>query len=172
MVFPLNILFGSGVGFALGLTGGGGSLLAVPILVYGLSMAPREAFAVSLASVGAIALIGAISKIKSSQVEFRAGVLFALAGIARAPIGVVLAGRMPETALLTLFSGFTISLAILMWRKASKIGGDYRDERESSGGWTCQRAEDGTLLERPQCSIALGIVSRAYSEQDSVLVND
>ena len=40
----LSMLFGAFVGFALGLTGGGGSLLAVPLLVYGLAIAPREAF--------------------------------------------------------------------------------------------------------------------------------
>jgi hypothetical protein len=43
-MLPVSILFGSLVGFALGLTGGGGSLLAVPLLVDGLAIAPREAF--------------------------------------------------------------------------------------------------------------------------------
>ena len=50
------ILFGSIVGFALGLTGGGGGVFAVPLLVYGLGVAPREAVGISLASVGGTAL--------------------------------------------------------------------------------------------------------------------
>ena len=159
MLLPLNILFGSGVGFALGLTGGGGSLLAVPLLVYGLSIAPREAFAVSLASVGVMALIGAISKIKSSQVEFRAGALFAVAGMSGAPIGIALAGRITETALLTLFAGFMLSVAILMWRKASKTSYRHTSGQQSVRGWICQRAEDGSLLVRPQCTVVLGFVA-------------
>ena len=56
VMFGLAILFGSVVGFALGLTGGGGGVFAVPLLVYGLSVAPREAVGVSLASVGGTAL--------------------------------------------------------------------------------------------------------------------
>ena len=81
MLYPLSILFGVCVGFALGLTGGGGSLLAVPLLVYGLSMAPREAFGVSLAAVGATALVGVIPRIRAGQVEVGTGVLFAIAGM-------------------------------------------------------------------------------------------
>lgn len=49
-MLSLAILFGSIVGFALGLTGGGGGVFAVPLLVYGLSVAPREAVGISLAS--------------------------------------------------------------------------------------------------------------------------
>jgi len=48
MLFELSILFGVLVGFSLGLTGGGGSIFAVPLLVYGLGVAPREAIRVSL----------------------------------------------------------------------------------------------------------------------------
>ena len=42
-MFGLAVLFGCAVGFALGLTGGGGGVFAVPLLVYGLGVAPREA---------------------------------------------------------------------------------------------------------------------------------
>ena len=69
MLFSLSVLFGGLVGFALGLTGGGGSLLAVPLLVYGLSIAPREAFGVSLAAVGATALVAVSSRLRAGQVE-------------------------------------------------------------------------------------------------------
>ena len=57
-VLGLAIAFGCIVGFALGLTGGGGGVFAVPLLVYGMSVAPREAVGVSLASVGGTALFG------------------------------------------------------------------------------------------------------------------
>lgn len=45
----LAIFFGTAVGFALGLTGGGGGVFAVPLLVYGLAVDPREAVDISLA---------------------------------------------------------------------------------------------------------------------------
>ena len=45
----LSLLFGAIVGLSLGLTGGGGAIFAVPMLVYGLGMGTREAVGVSLA---------------------------------------------------------------------------------------------------------------------------
>ena len=51
----LAIVTGVVVGISLGLTGGGGSILAVPMLVHGLGMDPKEAAGVSLAAVGATA---------------------------------------------------------------------------------------------------------------------
>lgn len=67
----LAILFGSIVGFALGLTGGGGGVFAVPLLVYGLAVAPREAVGISLASVGGIAMFGAVPRLFRGEVELQ-----------------------------------------------------------------------------------------------------
>jgi uncharacterized membrane protein YfcA len=61
-VYALALIFGAIVGFSLGLTGGGGSIIAVPLLVYGLEMPPRQAVGVSLAAVGATALVGAVHR--------------------------------------------------------------------------------------------------------------
>ncbi len=66
----LAILFGVAIGFALGLTGGGGGIFAVPLLVYGLHLAPREAVGVSLAAVGGTALSGVIPRWKLRQDRF------------------------------------------------------------------------------------------------------
>ena len=52
MSWLLTLLSGGIVGFSLGLTGGGGAIFAVPLLVYGLGVAPREAVGISLAAVG------------------------------------------------------------------------------------------------------------------------
>jgi len=80
-------VFGVIVGFALGLTGGGGSIFAVPMLVYGLAVAPREAIGVSLAAVGATALVGALRRLRAGEVELGTGLLFAVAGMLGAPLG-------------------------------------------------------------------------------------
>ncbi|MCA9152842.1 MAG: TSUP family transporter, partial [Planctomycetales bacterium] len=104
MSFSVAIIFGSLVGFALGLTGGGGGIFAVPLLVYGMSIAPREAVGVSLASVGGTALLGVTPRLFRGEVEVRTGLMFAVAGMLGAPLGSWLSKLLPESLLLVLFS--------------------------------------------------------------------
>jgi uncharacterized membrane protein YfcA len=159
----LSILFGSLVGFALGVTGGGGSLLAVPLLVYGLAMAPREAFGVSLAAVGATALVGVIPRIRAGQVEVGTGVLFAIAGMLGAPFGTWIAGMIPETVLLVLFSVLMLVVAWRIWSKAlpkSNTSGVSGCE-ENSRRKTCQRTADGRLRLTSRCAMLLVLVGLA-----------
>ena len=74
-MLALAIACGMVVGLALGLTGAGGGIFAVPLLIYGLSLPPREAVGVSLASVGVTALSGAISRWRQGQVDVRTGTI-------------------------------------------------------------------------------------------------
>ncbi len=116
----LALIFGAIVGFSLGLTGGGGGIFAVPLLVYGLSVAPREAVGISLAAVGGIALLGATPKLLRGQVEWRLGLLFAIAGMVGAPLGTYLSRLLPDVVLLTSFSGLMLFVALRMWLHASQ----------------------------------------------------
>lgn len=145
MLLPLSILFGALVGFALGLTGGGGSLLAVPLLVYGLLIAPREAFGISLAAVGATAFVGVVPRIRGGQVEVGTGLLFAIAGMIGAPGGTWAAGMIPEAGLLTMFSVLMLVVAGRMWRSSAGAKPEVVDCRTGDSGATCQRTEDGKL---------------------------
>ena len=173
----LSVLFGALVGFALGLTGGGWSLLAVPLLVYGLSMAPREAFGVSLAAVGATALAGVIPRIRAGQVEIGTGVLFAIAGMLGAPLGTWIAGMIPETVLLMMFSVLMLLVAWTLWRKSNNgqsgvapettgcqtsdsqtSNGEAADCQTGNGEATCQRTADGRLRLTSRCAVLLAIV--------------
>ena len=154
MFYSLSVLFGSLVGFALGLTGGGGSLLAVPLLVYGLSIAPREAFAISLAAVGATALMGLVQRIRVGEVELGTGVLFALAGMIGAPVGIWLAGKIPEAVLLILFAILMLFISWKMWRDSSKKINN-KSQLEPS---TCQREESGKLKFTSRCALLLILV--------------
>ena len=63
------------VGVALGLTGGGGSIFAVPLLIHGLGLAPREAIDVSLVAVASTAAFGAIGALRARMIEYRAGLV-------------------------------------------------------------------------------------------------
>ena len=96
----LSLLFGAVVGLSLGLTGGGGAIFAVPLLVYGLGVPAREAVAISLAAVGATSFVGFLHRWKLGEVELRTGLLFAIAGMVGAPVGTWIAGFLPEAVLL------------------------------------------------------------------------
>jgi uncharacterized membrane protein YfcA len=161
-MFGLAILFGCAVGFALGLTGGGGGIFAVPLLVYGLAVAPREAIGISLASVGGTALFGALPRLFRGQVELRTGLLFAIAGMIGAPLGSYLSTLLPEHVLLVLFAILMFVVAQRMWAKA-------RDPKTPSGVCTtenkpgpdrsaCQRDADGKLRLTSRCTRLLAVV--------------
>ncbi|MCM2371462.1 sulfite exporter TauE/SafE family protein [Aporhodopirellula aestuarii] len=161
-MFGLAILFGCIVGFALGLTGGGGGVFAVPLLVYGLSVAPREAVGISLASVGGTAFFGTIPRLMRGEVELRTGLLFAIAGMMGAPLGTYLSTLIPEQALLMLFAILMLVVAYRMWAKARnpKIASgvcptESIDERDRS---VCQRDLDGKLRLTSKCARLLVIV--------------
>lgn len=66
------------IGLVLGLIGGGGSILTVPILVYVLAVDPVTATAYSLFVVGTSALLGAVRNAKKGIVDFRTGIVFAI----------------------------------------------------------------------------------------------
>lgn len=160
----LNLLFGAVVGLSLGLTGGGGSIFAVPLLVYGLGAAPREAVGISLAAVGATALVGALGRLRSGQVELRTGILFALAGMLATPAGAWLGGRVPDALLLTLFSALMVLIALRMWARAARrpeessavrAAASPRPDEES--GPSCRRDPSGRLALTSRCATVLAI---------------
>lgn len=66
------------IGLVLGLIGGGGSILTVPILVYALALNPVIATAYSLFVVGATSLVGAIKNMKKGMVDFKTAIIFAI----------------------------------------------------------------------------------------------
>lgn len=77
----LGYLFSVLVGLILGMIGGGGSILSIPILVYIFKLDPITASAYSLFIVGMTSLVGAIPKYKDHLVDFRTGLLFGIPSI-------------------------------------------------------------------------------------------
>jgi len=116
----LPIVFGLLIGFALGLTGGGGSIFAVPLLVYGLAMEPRQAVGVSLAAVGATALVGSLHRLHSREVEVGIGLVFSLGGLVGAPLGAWIGNLLPSAVLLVLFAGLMLVIAVRMWSQSAR----------------------------------------------------
>ena len=161
-MFGLAILFGCLVGFALGLTGGGGGVFAVPLLVYGLAVAPREAVGISLAAVGGTALFGAVPRMVRGEVELRTGLLFAVAGMLGAPLGSYLSTLVSEQVLLVMFAVLMLVVAYRMWSKARnpKLVNDGCDSEHEPGRdrSACQRDQHGTLRLTSRCARLLVLV--------------
>ena len=116
-----SVAAGSLVGLSLGLTGGGGAIFAVPLLVYWIGVDPRTAVSISLVTVAATALVGAVERWWYGQVEVRTGLLFAAAGMLTAPAGGWLGGHVPPQLLMATFAGLMLLIAARMWRLSSRL---------------------------------------------------
>jgi uncharacterized membrane protein YfcA len=172
-VFALTLIFGVAVGFSLGMTGGGGSIIAVPLLVYGLALPTRQAVGVSLAAVGATALVGAAHRLWNGEVELRTGLMFAAAGMAGAPIGAVVGRMMPEALLLLLFAILMLVVAFMMSQRASKRPAEAAVIRapnftamKHDRGVSCRRDLSGRLTMTSRCAlvmVAAGLVTGVLS---------
>lgn len=115
LVIALSLL----IGVSLGLLGGGGSILTVPILVYVAGLPAKEAIAASLFVVGVTSIAGVVSHARGGRVQWRTGLLFGLAAMAGAFTGGLLGGHIPGDWLLIAFALMMVatSLAMLRGRK-------------------------------------------------------
>ena len=110
---PLGFL----IGISLGALGGGGSILAVPALVYAAGQTPKHATTTSLVLVALTALIGLVPHWRAGRVRFVAGTIFGLAGIGGSLLGSHWnKGANPDVLLLA-FSGLMLIAAYGMWRR-------------------------------------------------------
>ncbi|MGH7562169.1 MAG: sulfite exporter TauE/SafE family protein [Gemmatimonadales bacterium] len=115
------------IGLSLGLLGGGGSILTVPVLHYVLRFGVREAIPMSLVVVGLTSGFGAVAHHRSGTVDFRAAMLFAPAAIVGALLGAELGLRTSPVVQLTVFAVVMILAAISMW-----LGHARLQERETA----------------------------------------
>lgn len=154
---PLSLVFGAVVGLSLGLTGGGGAIFAVPLLVYGLAIPTREAVAISLTAVGTTAFVGFVHRWRLGQVEVRTGLLFASAGMVGAPLGTWLASLLSDLVLLLAFAGLMVLVAVRLWRSASHAVTriELCPAAEPEAGPTCRRTPEGELILTSRCTMLL-----------------
>ncbi|MFM8341478.1 MAG: sulfite exporter TauE/SafE family protein [Methylomonas sp.] len=104
------------IGLLLGLLGGGGSILTVPMLVYLLKVDPKTAITTAFVVVGSASLIALIPHAKRSAVCWKSGLSFGLAGMLGAFSSGRLATHLPNEALMTLFGFISLIIGILMLR--------------------------------------------------------
>lgn len=110
------------IGLSLGLIGGGGSVLAVPILIYVVGVTPKVAIASSLAIVGMVSVIGAIPHWRQGNVNFKTAAFFAPTAMVGAYLGARLADLpvITETFQLVCFGLVMVIASVLMIRKGGK----------------------------------------------------
>lgn len=102
------------IGLSLGLFGSGGSILAVPVLIYLLGQDEKLAIAGSLAIVAAVAAAGAIEASRRGAVAWRAAVLFAGAGAGGSAVGALLGARSAAAIQLTVLGCVLLAAALAM----------------------------------------------------------
>jgi uncharacterized membrane protein YfcA len=119
----LAALSGIAVGFTLGLVGGGGSILAVPLMVYVVGVkSPHLAIGTSALAVAANALAGLANHARAHNVNWRCGGTYALAGVLGAFAGSTLGKAVDGQKLLFLFALLMLVVAGLMFRGRGDTG--------------------------------------------------
>ena len=114
----ISILLGSFIGIVLALTGAGGAIIAVPLLMFGLHLTVAEAAPVGLLAVGLSAAIGALLAFRQKIVRYRAASLIAAMGALTAPIGIWAAQQLSNAPLTLLFACVLIYVAIRMFHQS------------------------------------------------------
>jgi uncharacterized membrane protein YfcA len=108
------------IGLSLGLLGGGGSILTVPILVYVLGFGAKESIAMGLAVVGVTSLFGAVGHWRRGNLQLRAALVFGATAMAGTYAGARLAAFVSGSVQLLLFAGVMLVAAFFMFRNGRK----------------------------------------------------
>lgn len=128
------------IGVVLGLVGGGGSILTVPVLVYLLHVAPSEATAYSLFIVGITSLVGAVGYLRNGLLNVRMTVIFSVPSLIAVYLTrVYIVPAIPKTVfalngfvmtrdllLMLLFAVLMVTASFSMIRKDKRIGAEER----------------------------------------------
>ncbi|MFC5499442.1 TSUP family transporter [Caenimonas terrae] len=111
---------GLAVGFVLALTGAGGAIVAVPLLVFGLQLTLAQAAPVGLLAVAVAAALGAFLGLRARVLRYRAAGVMAVAGLVTSPAGLWLGQRLPNGPLTALFAVVLAVVAVRTLRNANR----------------------------------------------------
>jgi len=114
-----SLALGLVIGLVLALTGAGGGILAVPLLVFGTGTAVASAGPIGLMAVGMAAALGALLGLRAGTVRYRAAFLIAAAGMLLAPVGLWAARQVDNRALALLFALVLLHVAVKTFRQAA-----------------------------------------------------
>jgi hypothetical protein len=153
---------GALVGLILSLTGAGGGILAVPLLVFGLHQSIAQAAPVGLIAVGAASMLGALLGLREGIVRYRAAVLIGVVGMLLAPVGVQLARLIPNAPLMVAFAGVLGWVALRTWRQSRCGAVDHLEGAAARSQLPCVVNPDAQRLTwTTPCAWALGATGAA-----------
>jgi uncharacterized membrane protein YfcA len=115
-VIAASVVLSALIGVLLGLLGGGGSTLTVPMLTFVTGLAARSAITTSLVVVGVTSTVGAVAHARAGRVQWRPAVLLGVTGMAGAYIGGRIATHIPERFTMIVFAAIMITSAVALLR--------------------------------------------------------
>lgn len=177
------LLIGMVIGLVLGLTGAGGSVFAVPLLLMA-GMTLGEATGISLAAVATTTLFASVrNSLGSKSILWIPGTILALAGAVTAPLGQWLALRLPADVVLIGFCVLAVVIALRMWRGAARDPVSTSWVRASNFAETptpelaCALNHSGQFELRPRCvsglllgGVGVGVLSGLFGVGGGFLI--
>lgn len=119
-ILLISPVLGILVGILMGLTGAGGGILSVPLIVFALHMNMVDASPISLAAIALAASVGALLGLKNKLLRYKAAIFMAIFGVILAPVGFWIASRIPNGPLLLIFSVALFYSAFGQYQQARK----------------------------------------------------
>jgi len=159
----LSLVLGGAIGLLLGLLGGGGSILTVPVLVYIIGQNVHSATGMSLAIVGSSALLGAILHSRKGDVRLKSGVLLGFMSMLGAVPGVWLNRAVAGETILLLFSVLMIVMAINLLRSEPS---SQKPERTS----TCKLYTSKDWLKITSIGLLVGLLTGFFGVGGGFLI--
>lgn len=130
----LAVLSGSFVGFTLGLIGGGGSVMATPLLLYVVGLQPHVAIGTGAVAVSATAFANFRHHARAGNVWWRCAIQFSVVGVIGAAVGSLIGKQVDGQRLLFLFAIFMVAIGVLMLRRKENPKTDARELRGRASG--------------------------------------
>ena len=139
MTLLVAVIAGVLIGLSLGALGGGGSILAVPVLVYLLHQSPSQATTGALVVVGVTSLLSAVTAYRAGNVKLARGVGFGVVAIGGAAVGAAASSLVSEPVLLACFAALMLLVAALMIFRHLRRRRSRASERGQTG---CSAVDD------------------------------
>lgn len=157
----MSVVIGLVIGLVLGLTGAGGSIFAVPLLMLLLGLPINDAIGIALGAVAVSAFIGTLSNWRAQYILWVPAIALGLGGALVAPIGKHLGAQLPPTALLIGFCTLAFIIAGTMWRQtisapeqANVVRSGHIDEKDLIQP-ICRFSPEEQVDTSPKCIAAL-----------------
>lgn len=153
----LLLAIGIVIGLVLGLTGAGGSVFAVPLLILLAEFPINAAVGIALGAVAASALFGTLSNWRSNSILWIPALTFSVSGALMAPVGKAIGQQLPETLLLSGFTLLAIIISVRMWVQAQRQPQQTRVLRSTPldpkqfKQPMCRLSASGQFQWRPKC---------------------